>query len=78
MSAFGTGEIGGVILCACGVLIPIFGWWPLITAVIVILGWSAILTGANQMFHPNGSRKTGKTNGRNKRRSGGSSDVAAN
>lgn len=65
MSAFGTAEAGVAILVSCVVLVPIFGWWPLVAACIVMVGWGVILSDANRKYHPDGTRKHGRYRDRN-------------
>jgi hypothetical protein len=74
MSTFGSGEAGVAILVACGLLVPIFGWWPLGIACIVVVGWGVILSGANSKFYPDGTRRPqqrSRQHGRKRRGPGG-------
>ena len=68
MSAFGSGEAGVAIIVACVVTVPIFGWWPLIAACIVMVGWGVVLTDANRKYHHDGTRKPQAKHGRNRKR----------
>jgi hypothetical protein len=68
MSAFGSGEAGVAILVACGLMVPVFGWWPLGVACIVAVGWGVILSGANQKYHHDGTRKPQAKHGRDRGR----------
>lgn len=78
MSTFGSETIFLMLVGSCAVLVPIFGWWPLIGAVIITYGWTVLLTDANRKFNPDGSRKpqARQKHGRSKRNSGRSGDLA--
>lgn len=78
MSTFGSESVGVAIVFGCAVAVPVFGWYPLIGAVIIVCGWAVLVTDANRNFNPDGSRKPQprRKHGRDKRDGGRSSGVA--
>ena len=57
MSTFGSGSVGTVLVFSCGALVPIFGWGPLVVALILVVGWAFLLGDANRKYYPDGTRR---------------------
>jgi hypothetical protein len=75
MSTFGTANWLVVLVGSCGILIPIFGWAPFVSAIVIVVGWSFLLSDANAKYNPDGSKKRNK-HGRRTRNSDSARGVA--
>lgn len=57
MSDFGTSGVASAMCIAGLVMVPLCGWYALLALVLLAFGYTILMSGANQMYHPDGTRR---------------------